>query len=171
MNQLNPTPTSDIPPGGRIAFIQACWHRDIVDRGRDAFLTEMRKQGWSDRIDLLEVPGSLEIPLVAQRLALSRRYVAIVAAGFVVDGGIYRHEFVAATVIDGLMQVQLATGVPVLSMVLTPQHFHEHEEHIRFFREHMGVKGIEAADTCSRMVALMYELSASDDAPPPRAAA
>ena len=43
------------------------------------------------------------------------------------------------------MQVSLETGVPVLSMVLTPHRFHEHDEHNRFFRDHFKVKGVEAA--------------------------
>jgi 6,7-dimethyl-8-ribityllumazine synthase len=74
------------------------------------------------------VPGSLEIPLVAKRLAGSGRYGAIVCAGLIVDGGIYRHEFVAATVLEAMMRVQLEAGVPVISAVLTPQRFHETEE-------------------------------------------
>ncbi len=51
------------------------------------------------------------------------------------------------------MQVQLATEVPVISAVLTPQAFHEHEEHRRFFREHFLVKGREAASACWRTLA------------------
>ncbi|MFX5555189.1 6,7-dimethyl-8-ribityllumazine synthase, partial [Acinetobacter baumannii] len=76
----------------------------------------------------------------------------IVAAGFVVDGGIYRHEFVADAVISGLMRAQMDTDVPVISAVLTPQHFHEHEEHLRFFRDHFVVKGTEAAAACARTI-------------------
>src|ERR1700736_4732933 len=71
-------------------------------------------------IDFFDVPGSLEIPLHALLLAESGRYAAIAAAGFVVNGGIYRHEFVADAVIQGLMRVQLDTKVPVISAVLTP---------------------------------------------------
>jgi 6,7-dimethyl-8-ribityllumazine synthase len=71
-----------------------------------------------------------------------------VAAGFVVNGGIYRHEFVAQTVLDALMRIQLDTDVPIISMVLTPQHFHEHETHHEFFHEHFKVKGAEAAAAC-----------------------
>ena len=85
-------------------------------------------------------------------LAESGRYVAIVAAGFVVNGGIYRHEFVADAVISGLMRVQLATEVPIISAVLTPQRFHAHDEHQRFFREHFVVKGAEAAAACARTI-------------------
>ena len=129
-----------------IAFVQSCWHREIVDRCRDSFLETIVAAGVArDRIDLFEVPGAFEIPLVAKRLAQTGRYLAVVASGLVVDGGIYRHEFVAGAVISGLMQVQLETGVPVLSAVLTPQHFHEHDTHQQFFSEHFVVKGAEVA--------------------------
>ena len=50
------------------------------------------------------------------------------------------------------MRVQLDTEVPVLSAVLTPQHFHEHDEHRKFFREHFLVKGAEAAVACARTI-------------------
>jgi 6,7-dimethyl-8-ribityllumazine synthase len=133
----------------RIAFIQSCWHKDIVDQSRDAFLQTMAEGGIDrSRIDLFEVPGAFEIPLHAKLLARSGRYGAIVGAGLVVDGGIYRHEFVAEAVISGLMQVQLDTLVPVLSAVLTPQHFHEHDTHHAFFTEHFLVKGREVASAC-----------------------
>lgn len=143
----------------RIAFVQACWHRDIVDRCRDAFIAGMAEHGVeAGRIDIFEVPGSFEIPLQAKLLAKSGRYAAIVAAGLVVDGGIYRHEFVAGAVIDALMRVQLDTEVPVLSAVLTPQRFHGHEEHQRFFYDHFTVKGAEAAEACRRTLDNMARL-------------
>jgi 6,7-dimethyl-8-ribityllumazine synthase len=138
---------------GRIAFIQACWHRDIVDGGRESFAARMAELGVSaDRIDVYEVPGSLEIPLQAKMLAKSGRYAAIVAAGFIVNGGIYRHEFVAETVIDAMMRVQLETEVPIISLVLTPQSYHEHETHKGFFHEHFKLKGTEAAVACARTI-------------------
>ena len=94
----------------RVAFVQACWHREIVDQARHAFIEEMQRQGYAaSEIDCFEVGGAFEIPLHAKRLAKSGRYAGIVAAGLVVDGGIYRHEFVAQAVIEGLMQVQLET--------------------------------------------------------------
>jgi 6,7-dimethyl-8-ribityllumazine synthase len=137
----------------RIAFVQACWHKEIVDQCRTSFSTEIEKQGFDDGdIDYFEVPGSFEIPLHAMLLAKSGRYAAIVAAGFVVDGGIYRHEFVAETVIGGLMRVQLETEVPVISAVLTPQSFHDHDEHKKFFHEHFMVKGAEAAVACAATI-------------------
>ncbi|OOG56122.1 6,7-dimethyl-8-ribityllumazine synthase [Polaromonas sp. C04] len=142
-----------LPADARFAFIQAHWHHDIVNQGRDAFLAEMERHGVPRQaIDVFEVPGAFEIPLHAKKLAQCGRYAAIVACGLIVDGGIYRHEFVADAVIKALMSVQLETGVPVLSAVLTPIRFHEHEEHRRFFTEHFVVKGTEAAQACLQTV-------------------
>ncbi len=150
---------------GRIAFIQACWHREIVDQSRDSFLAEMARRGVSrDRTELFEVPGSLEIPLQAQRLAKTGRYAVIVAAGLVVNGGIYRHDFVAASVIDGMMRVQLDTGVPILSVVLTPHNFHDSAEHQGFFFEHFKVKGAEAAEACAKTLENLDLLAQMSDA-------
>src|SRR3984957_12432805 len=134
----------------RVAFVQSAWHREVVEECRIAFLAEIEQRGIERaRIDLFEVPGSFEIPLHAQILAKTRRYTAIVAAGLVVDGGIYRHEFVADTVIKALMDVQLRTEVPVFSAVLTPQQFHESAVHLDFFRKHFVTKGVEVAEACA----------------------
>lgn len=130
----------------RIAFIHSEWHSDIVAACRDAFLSEAARLGRpSSQVDVFQVPGAFEIPLHAKLLAKSGRYAAVAAAGLVVDGGIYRHEFVAAAVIDGLMRVQLDSETPVFSAVLTPKSFHENDEHRRFFRDHAAVKGRELA--------------------------
>jgi 6,7-dimethyl-8-ribityllumazine synthase len=146
----------------RVAFVQSCWHKEIVDESRSAFVAEIERIGVEEsQIDFFEVPGAFEIPLHAEKLASSGSYSAIVAAGLVVDGGIYRHEFVADAVISGLMRVQLDTGVPVISAVLTPHYFHEHEAHLSFFSEHFKVKGAEAARACARTVESLAQLPAA----------
>lgn len=151
------TPASQLAP--RIAFIQACWHKDIVDQARQGFVDEVRALGQDPaQIDFFEVGGAFEIPLHAKRLAQSGQYAAVVAAGLVVDGGIYRHDFVATAVIQGLMQVQLETGVPVFSVVLTPHHFHDGREHHDYFHRHFVIKGQEAARTCLDTVAKLQAL-------------
>jgi 6,7-dimethyl-8-ribityllumazine synthase len=139
--------------GPRFAFIQASWHQSIVHQARDGFVDEMLRLGVArDAIDILDVPGAFELPLMAKRLARSGRYDAIVACALVVDGGIYRHDFVAQAVVQGLMAVQLETEVPVLSVVLTPHQFQPHDEHQAFFSAHFLVKGAEAAGACVRTV-------------------
>ena len=166
MSQINDLPLSaipaaDVPRAQRIAFVQAQWHSDIVHQARDAFLAEMRRQGVPlDTIDVFDVPGAFEIPLHARRLATSGRYAAIIGCALVVDGGIYRHEFVANTVVNALMTVQLETNVPVLSAVLTPHHFHEHVEHRKYFHRHFAVKGTEAAEACVKTIEGLQRLDA-----------
>jgi 6,7-dimethyl-8-ribityllumazine synthase len=156
----NPTTVTETSgQSGRIAFVQSCWHKEIVDQCRESFTVEIGKLGIAKgAIDFFEVPGSFEIPLQAKILAKSGRYAAIVASGFVVDGGIYRHEFVADTVIGALMSVQLDTEVPIISAVLTPQHFHDHDEHRKFFHAHFVVKGAEAALACVSTIKNMNRL-------------
>jgi 6,7-dimethyl-8-ribityllumazine synthase len=151
--------SSVVGSDGRIAFVQSCWHREIVDECRDSFLAELRERGVAgSEVDCFEVTGAFEIPLHAKRLAESGHYRAIVAAGLVVDGGIYRHEFVAEAVIAGLMRVQLDSGAPVFSAVLTPHHFHEHAEHQRFFHEHFQLKGREVAKACTETIESLERL-------------
>ena len=146
MNKINP---ASLLNGQKIAFIQADWHNDIVGQGREGFFSGITHAGFpSHSIDIFDVAGSLEIPLQAKWIAETQDYAIIVACGFVVNGGIYRHDFVAQTVIDGIMHVQLETNTPILSMVLTPHHFHEHEQHHQFFFDHMVKKGKEAAQAC-----------------------
>jgi len=142
--------SSEIVKRNKVAFVQACWHRDIVDQLRDSFAKEFAKL--SDKeIEFFEVPGAYEIPLHAKALAESGKYAAVVAGGLVVDGGIYEHRFVGQAVIDGLMRAQMDSGMPVFSAVLTPHHFHG-EEHHKYFKEHFVTKGKEAAQACARTI-------------------
>ncbi|WP_353115964.1 6,7-dimethyl-8-ribityllumazine synthase [Microbacterium sp.] len=128
-----------------IAFIKAGWHADIVDRALEGFRADMEASGVAHEITVVDVPGAYEMPLQARRLGASGRFQAIVAAALVVDGGIYRHDFVAQAVVDGLMRAQFETDVPTFSVSLTPHHFQPTEEHIGFFRDHFVKKGAEAA--------------------------
>ena len=165
MNQMTTTHLSaaaNASHPARIAVICATWHSDIVDRAKQSLLAELHRSPTPPgQVDQFEVPGAFEIPLLALKLARSGRYDAIVACGLVVNGGIYRHEFVGATVIDALMRVQLDTEVPVLSAVLTPRDFHEHEEHRRFFSEHFVKKGVEVARACLETVAGLRRVDAA----------
>lgn len=142
------------PKDKRIAYIQANWHKEIVEQALVSFCDAVEEAGIQrDQIDLYDVPGSLEIPLQAKMLAKTGKYDIVVACGLVVNGGIYRHDFVASTIIDAMMDVQLETEVPILSVVLTPLNFHEHEAHQKFFFDHFRVKGVEAANACIQTLA------------------
>ncbi|SDW79816.1 6,7-dimethyl-8-ribityllumazine synthase [Albimonas donghaensis] len=141
--------TQSTGKAARVAFIRARWHSGVVDEACASFTAEMDglTQGGAE-VEVLDVPGAFEIPLLAKRLAATGRYDAVVGCAFVVDGGIYRHDFVSETVVSALMQVGLETGIPVLSVVLTPHNFQETPPLEAFFRDHFVVKGREAAEAC-----------------------
>jgi len=125
----------------RFAFVKAQWHADILDRSLDGFAQVIPME----QIDTFDVPGAFEMPLMAAKLAASGTYDAVICAAFVVDGGIYRHDFVASAVVDGLMRAGLDSGVPVLSVSLTPHQYQETDHHNTIYRDHFVVKGREAA--------------------------
>ena len=130
----------------RVAVITSGWHGEIVDHMVEAFTERLAAHPSQVVIDRFGVAGAFEIPLRTKRLARSGRYAALAGCALVVDGGIYRHDFVANAVVSGLMQLQLAEDVPVFSAVLTPHRFHEHAPHRDFFSAHMRMKGEELAE-------------------------
>lgn len=147
---------------GKVAVIASSWHLEIVTAATSAIQTEFERRqhppGW---VEVHRVPGAFEIPLFAKRIARLGAYDAIIACGFVVNGGIYRHEFVAAAVIDGLMRVQLEEDIPIFSAVLTPRDFHDHEEHQTFFKDHFVKKGVEVANACMSTLEVLATLPES----------
>ncbi len=159
MNQpSNAAPGAD-PAAPRVAIVSTAWHRDIVASSVRSVREEFERCGVPrELLRQFEVPGAFEIPLHAKRLALSGQFDAVIACALVADDGVYRHEFVTAAVLDGLMRVQLDTDLPVFSCVLTPHQFHQHEEHQRFFREHFIKKGTEVARACLETLASLKAL-------------
>jgi 6,7-dimethyl-8-ribityllumazine synthase len=166
MNQTSQTNPATLPSPAvaglrpmKVAVIAASWHQEIISCSTNAIRQEFDRRGFPpDSLELHKVPGAFEIPLCAMRLARTAKYDAIIACGLVVNGGIYRHEFVASAVIDGLMRVQLDTDIPTFSAVLTPRDFHEHEEHQAFFAAHFVKKGVEVAQACLQTLEALAEL-------------
>ncbi|PRD40293.1 UNVERIFIED_CONTAM: ribH2 [Trichonephila clavipes] len=143
----------------RIAFIRARWHDDIVDRAHEGFLAEAARLIPGAEVETFDVPGAFEMPLAAKKLAQTGRFDAVVAAAFVVDGGIYRHDFVAGAVVTGLMNVGLETGVPCLSVSLTPHNYQPVDVLTDFYREHFVKKGAEAASAVRQLLDLEARLA------------
>ncbi|MDW4498235.1 6,7-dimethyl-8-ribityllumazine synthase [Sulfitobacter sp. D35] len=144
----------------RFAFVKARWHAEIVDRSLEGFLEIVPAR----EVDVVDVPGAFEMPLMARDLAATGRYAAVVCAAFVVDGGIYRHDFVAQAVVDGLMRAGLETGVPVLSVSLTPHQYQETAHHDAIFRAHFREKGREAARAALGIVDARFRIAAPEAA-------
>ena len=144
----------------RIAIIKARWHAEIVDRAHEGFAAAATTLLPNAQIDAYEVPGAFEMPLTARKLADTGAYDAIVAIALVVDGGIYRHDFVASAVVDGLMQAQMDTNVPVFSVSLTPHNFQPVDVLTAFYTEHFVKKGQEAAHAVKMVLDLNAKIAA-----------
>ncbi|WP_347138466.1 6,7-dimethyl-8-ribityllumazine synthase [Paracoccus sp. SSK6] len=144
----------------RIAFIKARWHSDVVDRAHEGFLAEQQRLMPGAQVVAYDVPGAFEMPLLAKKLAQTGKYDAVVAAALVVDGGIYRHDFVATAVVTGLMNAGLETGVPCFSVSLTPHNYQETDLLTGFYRDHFVKKGAEAAQAVHQILELDARIAA-----------
>jgi len=139
----------------KIAVLAASWHEEVVDSAVASFIKEM---GDGYQIDVFKVPGALEVPLAGKR-AFDNGYDAAVGIALVVDGGIYRHEFVAHTAPQSMLDVSMAADKPFLSAVISPQKFREgNAEDTAWFADHFVIKGKEAAEACAAMLDLLPQI-------------
>jgi 6,7-dimethyl-8-ribityllumazine synthase len=124
----------------------------LLDGAQDALL----RHGVNEEdIELTWVPGSFEIPLVAQRLAGTKRYDAIICLGAVIRGGTPHFEYVASEVTKGIAQVSLAASLPVIYGVLTCDTI---EQAIERAGTKQGNEGAKAAVTAIEMVNLLNNI-------------
>ncbi len=145
-----------------VALIAAQWHSDLVSIAVDSCEQQLAVLGFDieAKVSRFVVPGSLELPLLAKKLLASDNFDAAIVFGWIVDGGIYRHEFVSQAVLDGIMAVGLETLKPVFSVALTPKSFNEASEKDReFFANHLVGKGREAAGAAAHMLKTLDEVS------------
>lgn len=124
----------------------------LLDGAQDALL----RHGVSEEdIEVTWVPGSFEIPLIAQRLAGTKRYDAIICLGAVIRGGTPHFEYVASEVTKGIAQVSLAASLPVIYGVLTCDTI---EQAIERAGTKQGNEGAKAAATAIEMVNLLNNI-------------
>jgi 6,7-dimethyl-8-ribityllumazine synthase len=138
--------------GLRVAIVMSRFNVDVCEGLLAACSAELRKHGVEPRNMLLvTVPGALEIPLAARKLAGSGRFDAICALGAVIRGETYHFEVVSDQSAAGLARVQLDTGVPVANGVLTTDDEYQAEAR-------MSHKGADVARTAIEMANLLRRL-------------
>ncbi len=146
-----------LPAGARIAILASRWNARITDTLVAGARKCLADNGVADdAVDVVRLPGAWELPVVAQQLAAAGSHAAIVALGCVIRGDTRHYEHVADLCAEGLMSVQLQTGVPVLNGVLAVERFEDAEA--RAGGSH-GNKGEEAALAALEMVNLLERLS------------
>jgi len=142
--------------GLRFAVVASRFNEAIVGRLVEGALDGLRRHGVDEsRIDVAWVPGAFELPVVAQKLALTGSYDAVITLGAVIRGATGHYDFVAGQCAAGIQRVQLDTGVPVVFGVLTTDTI---EQAVERSGAKAGNKGFEAASTAIEMANLMASL-------------
>jgi 6,7-dimethyl-8-ribityllumazine synthase len=143
-------------PEGRFVLVAARFNHFVVERLVAGAEDGLKRHGVAnDAIDLVWVPGSFEIPQVAQRLAAGGEYAAVICLGAVIRGDTDHYDYVAGAAARGVSQAALATGVPIVFGVLTCDTL---EQAINRAGAKAGNKGFEAALTAIEMVNLLKQL-------------
>jgi 6,7-dimethyl-8-ribityllumazine synthase len=143
-------------PPGRFAVVAARFNKFVVDSLVAGALDVFKRHGVAeDAVDLVWAPGSFEIPLVAQRLAASKQYAALICLGAIIRGDTDHYDHVAAGATSGIAQAALATGVPVIFGILTCETL---DQAINRAGGKSGNKGADAALAAIEMVNLLRRL-------------
>ena len=161
--QPNPSEYSDEITKLKIAVVSAglshlgeqeANHSKLVRRIVEGATSQLTELGFDLETQVIQVecPGVLEIPLMTERLIAEHKLDGVLGAALIVNGEIYRHEFVAQSSLDALMQVSLSTGVPVASSLLTPASAHAPEKQFKQLHEHLYLKGQEGAGALVRQI-------------------
>ena len=126
--------------------------KKLLEGAQDALI----RHGVSEEdIDIAWTPGSFEIPLIAQKLAESQKYNAIICLGAVIRGGTPHFEYIAAEVTKGIAHVNMNTGVPVIYGVITTDTL---EQAVERSGTKAGNKGFEAAVSAIEMANLVKSI-------------
>jgi len=115
----------------------------------------IRHKASDSNITLAWVPGAFEIPLVAQKMAQSKKYDGVIALGAVIRGGTPHFDYVAGEAAKGIAKVSLDTGVPVIFGVVTTDTI---EQAIERAGTKAGNKGWDAALTCIETVNVLQQM-------------
>jgi 6,7-dimethyl-8-ribityllumazine synthase len=161
MNMIEIGASEAAEPAGKnmtVAVVASRFNRFIVDQLVDGARDALRRQGVGQSSQaLVWVPGAFELPLLANQLAASGRYDAVIALGAVIRGGTPHFDYVAGECARGITRVSLDHGVPVTFGVLTTDNI---EQALERAGTGEGNKGFDAAMTAIEMVRTMQAVEA-----------
>lgn len=141
----------------KVGIIAARFNEFIVSKLVGGALDGLKRhEVKEEHIDIAWVPGAFEIPLIAQKMANSGKYDAIICLGTVIRGATSHYELVCSEVTKGIAQVSLASGIPVIFGINTTETI---EQAVERAGTKAGNKGYDAAMAAIEMVNLIGEIS------------
>ena len=142
--------------GLKFGIVVARFNDFITNKMLEGAMDTLLRHGVSEEdVEVTLVPGAFEIPLVAQKLATTKHYDAVICLGAVIRGGTPHFEYVAAEVSKGIAQVGMKTGVPAIFGVITTENI---EQAIERAGTKAGNKGFEAAESAIEMANLLKSM-------------
>jgi len=145
-----------LPKAAKFAIVVSRFNSFVTENLLAGALDILKRHGVGEsHLTIVRVPGAYEIPLLAQRLAASQQYAAIIAVGAVIRGGTPHFDYIAGECVKGLAAVSLTQGIPVTLGVLTVDTI---EQAIERAGTKAGNKGAEAALSALEMVSLLHQL-------------
>jgi 6,7-dimethyl-8-ribityllumazine synthase len=142
----------------RFAVVMSRFNDFVVEPLLRGALDALKRHGATDKqIEIVRVPGAFDLPIVARKLALSRRYEALIALGAVIRGQTPHFDYVAGECASGLARIALETGVPIAFGVLTTDTV---EQAVDRAGGKAGNKGADAALAALEMANLLRRLDA-----------
>lgn len=145
-----------VAEGLKIGIVVARFNEFINTKLLGGALDGLKRHGVNDEdIAIAWVPGAFEIPLVAQKMATSQKYDAVICLGTVIRGSTSHYDYVCSEVSKGVAQVGMATGVPTIFVVLTTESI---EQAIERAGTKAGNKGFESAATAIEMANLLKSI-------------
>ena len=140
-----------------IAIIVSKFNGDITHELQQGAINRLKHCGFTEQeMTIVEVPGAVEIPLIAKQLAKKNKYGAIIALGAVIRGETTHYDYVCQQVSDGCQRIALEFDIPVIFGVLTTEN--EAQAWDRLGGNH-GHKGRDAADSALAMAAILKQLN------------
>lgn len=142
--------------GKKFGIVVSRWNQFVVNKLLDGALDALKRHGVDENnVSVAYCPGAFEIPLVAQRLAQTQKYDAIIALGAVIRGSTPHFDYIASEVTKGVAKINLDTGLPVILGVLTTDTI---EQAIERAGSKGGNKGFEAAVSAIEMTSLLQNI-------------
>lgn len=147
-----------VASGLKVGIVASRFNEFIVSKLVSGALDGLKRHDVKDEdIDIAWVPGAFEIPLIADKMAKSKKYDAVICLGTVIRGATSHYDYVCNEVSKGIAQVSLNTGIPVLFGVVTTENI---EQAIERAGTKAGNKGYDCALSAIEMVQLIKEVEA-----------